>query len=348
MPEETEETAVDEGGRPTRAQRNQLRPYDFRRPSQISRDDLRQLVAYCEQFGRRASVTLSSDLSALATVAPPEVVTQCTYEELVTELESPAHVLVLSVRPASGSALLYIPARVALTLVERKMGGPGSPEQKLRSLTEIEVGVLAEMIAALLEDFGASIAPLVRVNVAVSRVESNPQLVQAVPAPDVVTVLRFGVRIGDLSDEIEFCLPASFWQEAFKTRPTSETKVVTESQQRARRVLRNRVLDTPSKVRLRFDPVPVSVSDIANLAPGDEIPLGTLAGDPLTVDVSGTPTFSAAWVADGRRDAFQVLEVHRGTGEARSIPELEDEAAPAAGPGGAFPAGTTNNPMEGN
>ena len=40
------------------------------------------------------------------------------------------------------AGLLYLPARVALTLLERKMGGPGSPEQRRRSLTEIEIGVL--------------------------------------------------------------------------------------------------------------------------------------------------------------------------------------------------------------
>jgi len=328
MPEQDPTTGDEQGERSTaRTKRRQLRPHDFRRPSQISRDDLRQLGAYCEQYGRRASVTLSSDLSALASVAPPDSVDQCTYEEFVTSLEGPAHVLVLSMRPAAGSAMLYIPAKVALTLVERKMGGPGSPEQRVRSLTEIEVGVLAELTAALLDDFSASIAPLVRVNVSVARIESNPQLVQAVPATDIVTVLRFKLRIGDLHDEVVFCLPASFWAEAFKLRPTPETKVVSELQLAARRLLRRRVLDTPAPVRLRFEPVSVSVRDVAGLAAGDEIPLGVIAGTALTVDVGGVPTFSADWVRDGRQDAFQVRATARSSGDSPAIPELEEPGA---------------------
>lgn len=295
-----------------------LRPYDFRRPSQISRDDLRQLVAYCEQFSRRASVTLSSDLSALASVVPPDSIEQCTYEEFAAGLENPGHVVVLALRPGHGAAVLYLSSKVALTLVERKMGGPGSPEQRRRSLTDIEVGVLAELVNMLVHDLTQSIAPLVSVTGTVSRTESNPQLVQAVPATDVVTLLRFTLRFGALSDEVVFCLPASFWQEVFKGRPTEDGPALTEAQRRAQSTLERRLLDTPVEVRLRFDGIQVSVPDVAQLAVGDELPLNAHEGDQLIVDVAGCPTFLATWVTEGRRDAFQVTEIHPSNPERRA------------------------------
>lgn len=301
-----------------------LRPYDFRRPSQISRDDLRQLVAYCEQFGRRASVSLSSDLSALATVAPPDSLRQCTYEEFSMELENPAHVIVLSLRPVGVSMILYLPARVALCLVERKMGGPGAPEQPKRSLTDIEVGVVSEIVGMLTRDFSSAISPLIQITASTTRTESNPQLVQAVPATDVVTVLRFGLKIGPLTDEFTLCIPAAFWQEAFKGRPTEDSPQLSEHQRRARLTLERRILDTPADVRLRFPAVFVGVADVAGLTVGDELPLNAQEGDELVVDVGGIPTYTARWVREGRRDACQITTIHPSNPERLSRPETPE------------------------
>lgn len=317
-----EKSAKAERAEARAARRGQLREYDFRRPSQISRDDLRQVIAYCEQFARRASVTVSSDLSALATVVAPDTVQQLSYEEFVSDLETPAHVLVMNLRSTGGSGLFYLPSRVALALLERKMGGPGDPEQRKRALTEIEVGVVADLLNQIVEDWIESVRPVTNAKIVISRVESNPQLIQAMPGSDIVTVLRFILRLGSLTDEILISIPATFWQEAFKARPRENTPTLTEGQQKARKVLRQRVLDTPVELTLRFEQVPVSLGDVAALEPGKVIPLDALEGEPLVADVAGIPTFAAHWIRDGRRTAMQIESVIAGSHERTHTSEV--------------------------
>ena len=121
--------------RRTRGEPNVV-PFDFRRPNKFSRDHVRAFQIVHETFARQLSTVLATTLRAGASCSFGKV-EQLTYDEYVRSLPNPSYMVILSLNPLPGAALLQLPLDVAFCAVELLLGGKGYAEQPARPFTEL-------------------------------------------------------------------------------------------------------------------------------------------------------------------------------------------------------------------
>lgn len=268
------------GGR--RAASSQPQPYDFRRPTKLSREHVRALQIVYETFARRYATLLTSSLRALSVVSLLSI-EQLTYEEYVTTLSTPTMIGQVTLEPLPGIALMEFSMGVAMVSIDHLLGGPGGPQPN-RSLSEIETSLLRGLLAQTLGELRYAFESVAQMDPKLVAIEFNPQFVQACAPSDAVVVASFEMRVGDEECVATFCMPLS----SIFAKLTEDAEVaLTDAEQQARETARHRVVDglgrVPIDVSVRMDTVRMRPDELIGLRVGDVVPLEHPVTRPLQI-----------------------------------------------------------------
>jgi flagellar motor switch protein FliM len=274
-------------------------PYDFRRPTKLSREYVRRLQIVYETFARRYATLLTSTLRVVSHVSLVSI-EQLTYDEYITSLSNPTMLALVTLEPLSGTAVLEFSLQTAMASLDHMLGGPGG-EQPQRALTDIEEPLLRRLIDRILEELRFSFEPIVDVSPQLGAIEYNPQFAQAGAPSDAVVVSSFELKLGDQETVATFCLPLS---SIYIKLNEDQDIIYTEAQRQARETAHRRLVtgleNTPIEVSVRFSARTMRPADLASLRPGDVVRLDHPVSLPLDVMVAGV-TF--AYAVPGNRGA---------------------------------------------
>ena len=126
-------------------------PFDFRRPNKFSRDHVRAFQIVHETFARQLSTVLATTLRAGANCTLGTV-EQLTYDEYVRSLPNPSYLIVLSLSPLPGAAILQFPLPIVFAAIDRLLGGTGDSVSPKRPLTEIESNLMRSVVDRTLRE----------------------------------------------------------------------------------------------------------------------------------------------------------------------------------------------------
>ena len=287
-------------------------PYDFRRPTKLTRDHLRALQMSYETFARRLTTLLTTGLRQVCQVSLVAIEHQ-SYEEYIANLSTPTILSVLEMGPLPGNALFEFSVPTGLACVDHLLGGPGG-EQPVRQLTDLENGLLRKLIEQMLSVLKYALEPTVGAEPTLKALEFNPQFVQAAGATDSVIVGSFSMKVGNETCVSTLCIP--FASLLPRLAGGTDTKPKTPAERAASELaagqVRHALGGVPVDVHLSFEPVQLTPAQIIGLAPGDVIPLRHRVTTPLAVE-SGGITFAHALAGrQGSRLAGLVVS-HDGT-----------------------------------
>ena len=180
--------------------------FDFRRPNKFSRDHVRAFQIVHETFARQLSTVLATTLRAGASSAFGKV-EQLTYDEYVRSLPNPSYMVILSLNPLPGAALLQFPLPITFAAIDRLLGGTGDAASPKRPLTEIEQNLMRSVVDRALRELEYAYETLVRVEAEIVQQEFNPQFAQIAAPSDMVLVVSFEMRIGEKRGNATICVP---------------------------------------------------------------------------------------------------------------------------------------------
>lgn len=279
-------------------------PYDFRRPTKLSREHARVLQMAYETFAGRLTTLLTSGLRQVCQVTAREV-TQQSYDEYVGELGSPTLVVPVDVAPL-GMGALELSLPVALAAIDHMLGGPGGT-QPVRTLTDIETSIFARLVEQIFGVLRYALDPICPVRLEAGPIEYNPQFLQVANAGDAVVVAHFDLVIGRESSSLTLCLPLAPLLPRLtihKPREATPSGPGTGAQPH----LRERLAGTTVELQVRFAPVALDSAIVLGLDVGDVVPLGQRVGTPLQVLVGGSPVASAIAGKAGAHLAALIVE----------------------------------------
>jgi len=285
--------------------------YDFRRPTKLSREHVRSLQMSYETFARRLSTLLTSNLRQICQISLVAIEHQ-SYEEYIASLESTTILSVLDMEGLSGTALLEFSVPTALGCVDYMLGGPGG-DQPIRQLTEIEIGLLRNLIEQMLSVLAYATETTIGLKPSLRTIDYNPQFVQAAGSNDGVIVGSFEMRIGDQVCVATLCIPYTMVQPRLQAgserRPQSAGE--RQAQERAGRQVRAALSNVPVDVAVSMNAALLTPSQIVALRPGDVVTLNHRVTSPLIVE-SGGITFAHALAGrQGSRLAGLVVSTPR-------------------------------------
>ncbi|MEM8836418.1 MAG: flagellar motor switch protein FliM [Planctomycetota bacterium] len=185
----------------------EVRPYDFKRPERVSKDQMRSLEQLHETFARSFGAGLSSFLRTIVEVKV-STCDQMTYSEFIASLPNPTSFNLLTPSPMEGTVCLEISPLIIYPLIDRLLGGTNHelfiPQ---RPLTVIEMRLIGKVISLAIEGLHEAWSGVRDIDFQVAGAESNPHLVQIVPPNEVVVVVGFELRMSGRAGTMNLCIP---------------------------------------------------------------------------------------------------------------------------------------------
>jgi flagellar motor switch protein FliM len=291
---------------PNESESSTAKAYDFRRPEALDRHQLRVLPGLIDTFTRSAAQQLAGGLRCRVSLRTHPV-TQSPADAVCTELPAPAAPISTTLSPLPGRALLHLPLPTAFSLIDLRLGGPGTGEFPTRPLTDIERGLLDTLVAPLFTSLATTLGPDVTVGSLLQPISG--QIPELGAATDGYVVIPMDLEIsglgaGDaLSGSLTCALAVSL------LRPIVDALLEQSDQAHLPGVgaaAEERMLAADLPVALRFPPVPFASSRLLALKVGDVLPLGHEQDAPLHLYVGARPMLLASPIQSGRRLAAAI------------------------------------------
>lgn len=278
--------------------------YDFRTPAFLSEPELRRLRALHEEFARyvggRLSLYLRMELGA--TVA---ALTTVDYATCTGGVSDPAHIALFKVDPLSGIGLLELSPGLALTMADRLLGGRGLVVPAERHLTEIEVALVEDVMAIVLEEWCDAWKSGQVLQPAIVGHEHTGRFLQTAAHDAVMLVVTLQCSLGERTEPLRLAVPYDMVEplvRSLQARRHSETETALP-----RRATWQPAFDGISvPVRAEWKAFEATVREIAALAVGDVVELDPALVSQTTVLVNGVAKFVGVAGVDGDRVAVQL------------------------------------------
>ena len=260
-------------------------------------------------MARILTVALGAGFRCDAEVTVSELV-QIAYRDHLSDLPNPTYVAVFTVEPLLGRGLLSVELPLAMSVVDRTLGGPGDAPHPHRPLTEIELGLLGELTDRLLAGLAAGWVPVTAFTAIATRQESNPALAKAAPQGTPMVVVTMRIALGTETGNVRLAIPfasvesviTSFTGQGVQSpAPLPDPDAMAES-------LSERLLDVSVNVGMRFPSVPLTSEEIVSLCVGDIIPLGHPVGHALEMAAEGVAYATAYPGRRGKRLACLIVD----------------------------------------
>jgi flagellar motor switch protein FliM len=295
MPGHPQPPAQVPGVSTTPRNRDKVTPYDFKRPERVGKDQMRALQTLHEGFGRNFGAALSALLRSIVEVKLTSV-DQLTYSEFVFSLENPTCFNLLKADPLEGNLILDINPSILYPIIDRLLGG-GRESGPLarRPLTDIELRLVRRITDLFLEELHRAWENVLDLNLAVIRVESNPQLVQIVPPNEVVVLISFELTVGEVRGMMNLCIPFNSIERIGNKLSSNSwvaygrKQATPESIQQITRNLRGSLVE----LSVQLAQTRLSTSDLIGLRVGDIITTEKDIRTPLVVEIEGISKFEA-------------------------------------------------------
>ncbi|MCC6729248.1 MAG: flagellar motor switch protein FliM [Chthonomonadales bacterium] len=280
--------------------------YDFRRPDKLSKDQMRTLQMLHETFARLLASSLTTHLRVSAHVDLVSV-EQIPYDEYTRSLTS-SIINVFSIPPLAGQALLEIEFSVVLSMIDRRLGGPGNMVKSNLVLTEIEQALTESIVTQALKDLKAAWEGVAKFNPRHERMETQAQFIQIVPPNDVVVSILFEVKVGDLRGAMSLCIPYMLLKpisSKLSAQRWFSSTVKGGISKDAQAVIRQ-LQTTHVTCVCRLGNASMSVRELLNLRVGDTVPLGRRCTEEVDLLLGDRVKFRGKPGRAGRKVALHI------------------------------------------
>ncbi len=290
----------------------QVKNYDFKRPTKFSKEHLRTLEIIFEHYGRLLSTNLPVYLrkNIQVSVVSSETVV---FSEFSNALSNPVILGIVNFAPLPGDIIIDLSSNLGFAIIDRMLGGYGSPLEKDRDFSEIEMTILEKIMIVCMQLMREPWRNVVDIAPMMERIETNPQFAQIIAPSDMIAIVTLNLKIGDVEGLMNICLPfftlesvmdklnTKYWYSTMQDKDDENYEEHVEA-------LIRRV-EVPVKAVLGVSHV--SVNDFINLQRGDIIRLDRGVDTELNVYVGNIKKFTALPGSNKDNYAVRVTSVIR-------------------------------------
>ncbi|MCR5440680.1 MAG: flagellar motor switch protein FliM [Lachnospiraceae bacterium] len=294
------------------AEEKPVKDYDFSRPTKFSKEHLRTLEIIFEHYGRLISTNLPVILrkNAQVTVASSETVT---FSEFTNALSNPSILGIVGFEPLGGNIIIDLATNIAFSMIDRMLGGEGTPLDKTREFSDIELSILQKIMVMFTQLLRDPWKNVLEVSPVLTRLETNPQFAQIIAPGEMIAVVTLNIKIGDVEGFMNMCLPfitledvmdrlnTKFWYSTMQENKDEYAKDNIEAMLKRVVIPVKAVLGTSK----------ISVSDFMNLQVGDCIRLDAKVDSDMNIYVGNIKKFTALPGASDDSYAVRVTSVIR-------------------------------------
>jgi len=283
-----------------------VKPFDPTTQRRVVRERLQALEIINERFARHFRMGLFNLLrrSPDITVGPIKIQP---YHDFARNLPVPTNLNLIHLKPLRGTALFVFAPSLVFIAVDNLFGGDGRFPTKVegREFTHTEQRVIKRMLTLALDAYEDAWSGVYKLSVEYVRAELQIKFTNITSSPnDIVITTPFHVEIGALSGDFNICIPFSMIEpiRELLTNPPVENSRHEESQWRENLV--TQVQQSELELVANFVEIPLRLSQILKLQPGDVLPIEK--PDRLIAHVDGVPVLTSKYGTLNEQYALRV------------------------------------------
>ncbi|SIO01033.1 flagellar motor switch protein FliM [Halodesulfovibrio marinisediminis] len=282
--------------------------FDLANQDRIIRGRMPVLEIVNDRFSRLCTNALSNAVRKRVELNPISI-DMTKFGDFMRSLPVPTSINIFKMEPLRGNAIIVVDSRLVFALVENFFGGAGSqPKIEGREFTRIEQAIVDRVIKIALDNMEESWRPVHEVNLELVRSEINPQFAAIVPPSDVVVVITFEVELESAIGSLIVCLPyATIEPIRSKLHASFQTERLEVDHAWVSR-LKERLLETPVDMKVRFGESKITGNQLLRLKVGDVLLLDTDTEDLLEATIEGVKKFHGISGTVKSNKAFQIVK----------------------------------------
>lgn len=180
--------------------------YDFSNPVFMTENEMRQIRIRHEQFIHHLGARLSMFLRMDFGMKMAKLYTSH-YKKYIESIPNPTHISLFRLEQFTGVGIVDVNPRLAMTMVDRLLGGAGHSIREERYLTELETVLVEDVIRLILEQWCRQWEDMFELNATIIGAESNGRFLQTSPHDAIILVLAIECTLGDCTEMIQIGIP---------------------------------------------------------------------------------------------------------------------------------------------
>lgn len=293
-------------------EKNKVRSYDFRRPIKLSKEYISTLYMIFENFAKMAGNSISNMIhnNIEITIGAVE---QVSYDEFIRSIQNPTLMGLFHSKPLAGTQIVEMNPQLCNQIVELMLGGSQSHYttnlKRKDGFTDIELGVLEEVVAGILKSFESAWNEIVEIETILDSVESNPQMIQTMSPNEPVILTSFVAELFNNKSFMNICIPyISFENIIDKLSIKNWFDVDNSFDDGNREILADRIKLSDVNIEVVLGKTTITVDDFLHLEQGDIIQLDMKINDPMLMFIENKPHYLVRPGEVENRLAVEVLQ----------------------------------------
>lgn len=291
--------------------------FDFRLPNRISKNQLRVLRSIFENFAESFSSFLVTKLQTVVNINVTSV-DQIYYSEYVLSVSNPACLFTFDVKDTDVKGILELNNDLALSLVDKLLGGNGLGSKQTKIITPIEQKVLKVVVERVMQDLKKAWQTIDNMEFVIERFEPDIDFAQITSQSESVLLISFEILIGEQSYLMNICY-ATFAFDNILARLSSQklssVRAIKHYGQTARDVVTHHLSKTSVPIKVELGTSMLSVRELLEMQNGDIIRLETKISDDQKVRTGAQLLFLGRVGVSNNKKAIKVtkklLEEHK-------------------------------------
>lgn len=291
----------------------QVKNYDFARPSKFSKEHLRTLRVIFEHYSRLLSTHLPAYLRRNVQV---EVINSeaAIYQEFTNALSNPVLLGIVDFDPLEGNAIIELADNIGYAIIDRMLGGMGTPLDKMREFSEIELAIIERIFTVCTNLLREPWANVIALEPRLQRIETNSQFAQIISPSEMSAIVTLRIKIGDVEGMMNVCLPYVTLEDVIDKLNTKYwfSTLQVKDDQAYQDLIEASIEKAKIPVKAVLGESTISVNEFMTMQVGDIIKLNTKIEDELKVYVGNILKFTALPGAASETYAVRVSSIIRG------------------------------------
>ena len=281
----------------------------FPQLTSFSAGEMRNLRMRCESYVNSLAARLSVHLRLECALQLTQLET-VRFQPLVEAFSQPAYLTLFRVEPLENVCLLDMPARLALAIVDRELGGPAVCQEESRDLTKIEAKLAAKVVHVMLAEWCNTWADTLPMRPLLLRHETSGRFLNLCPPDTMFLRLGLEARLVQTVETVHLAFPQSILEPLIAKLESSlqEAPLPPAAQPGARLRWNPALNDVPIQVSAGWRGLEISARQLAALKPGDLLPLRPATTSRVEIAIESIPKFAGQLGTFGPQMAVKIVE----------------------------------------
>jgi flagellar motor switch protein FliM len=273
------------------------RKYDFKSPRKFTKDRLKMLNGIFENYARVINSRLNAILHTNCEISVESIEEQRYYEFSNALTDGDVLALAeLKMRNVDGEAplMLYLDTPIALSMMDRMLGGEGDVDEALSSeyeYTDLELRLYETLVKDMISVMGSSWENYTVLSFEYSRTEVNPTLVQLIGLDETVVIVDMKLKFSNASGRMSICLPGVMLTNLFAELSRENPARRGSGEDNSEDIFQS-LRDSNLEIVAQLGDVELSFRDVYHLIVGDVINMERPKDSEVLLEIGGNSWFT--------------------------------------------------------